>query len=42
LTELGSIPALSGKTWNAPTLAGKYLLVRNDHEAACYEVSLAK
>ncbi len=42
LTELGSVPALSGKTWNGPTLAGKYLLVRNDHEAACYEVSLAK
>ncbi len=42
LTELGSIPALSSKTWNCPALAGKYLLVRNDQEAACYEVSLAK
>jgi outer membrane protein assembly factor BamB len=42
LTELGSIPALSSKTWNCPALAGKYLLVRNDHEAACFEVSLAK
>jgi len=42
LTELGSIPALSSKTWNCPALAGEYLLVRNDHEAACYEVSLAK
>jgi len=42
LTELGSIPALSSKTWNCPALAGKYLLVRNDHEAACYEVSLGK
>lgn len=44
LKELGRINALSGKTWNCPTLAGKHLLVRNDHEAACYEVgcTLAK
>ena len=42
LTELGTLPALSSKTWNCPALAGKYLLLRNDHEAACYEVSLAK
>jgi len=40
LTELGTIPALSSKTWNCPTLAGKYLLVRNDREAVCYEVAL--
>jgi outer membrane protein assembly factor BamB len=40
LTELGTIPALSSQTWNVPALAGKYLLVRNDREAACYEVSL--
>lgn len=42
LTELGSVPALSSKTWNCPALAGKYLLVRNDREAVCYEVGLAK
>jgi hypothetical protein len=23
-------------TWNTPVVAGRLLLVRNDHEAACY------
>ncbi|MCL6501633.1 MAG: PQQ-like beta-propeller repeat protein [Pirellulales bacterium] len=36
--ELASFQALEGKTWNTPTLAGRLLLVRNDHEAACYEL----
>jgi outer membrane protein assembly factor BamB len=36
--ELGQIAALSSKTWNYPTLAGRYLLVRNDQECACYQL----
>lgn len=39
--QLASLPALSSKTWNYPTLAGRWLLVRNDREAACYELPLA-
>jgi outer membrane protein assembly factor BamB len=31
---------LSSKTWNNPALASRYLLVRNDGEAACYELPL--
>ncbi|MEM0896083.1 MAG: PQQ-binding-like beta-propeller repeat protein [Verrucomicrobiota bacterium] len=38
LIELGRVKALSSKTWNPPCLAGKYLLVRNDEEAVCYEL----
>lgn len=38
LTELGRIDALSSKTWNPPTLAGSWLLVRNDREVVCYEL----
>jgi outer membrane protein assembly factor BamB len=40
LVELGSFDALDGKTWNIPTLAGSYLLVRNDREAALYQLPL--
>jgi outer membrane protein assembly factor BamB len=36
--ELGRIPALRNKTWNHPTLAGRFLLVRNGAEAVCYEL----
>jgi outer membrane protein assembly factor BamB len=36
--ELGRLDALRAKTWNHPTLAGRYLLVRNDREAVCYEL----
>jgi len=36
--ELAKLDALSSKTWNYPTLAGKWLLVRNDKQVACYEL----
>ncbi len=39
--QFGQIPALSSKTWNQPTLAGRYLLLRNDREAVCYELAEA-
>jgi len=38
LTELHTLRVLDGKTWNTPALAGKILLVRNDREAAAYEL----
>ncbi len=40
--ELTRFTALKGKTWNPPALAGEYLLVRNDKEAACYRLPLAQ
>jgi len=38
LQEIAKIQALHAKTWNMPTLAGSYLLVRNDQEAVCYRL----
>ncbi len=40
--ELTRFPAVSGKTWNPPALAGDLLLVRNDEEAACYRLPVAR
>lgn len=39
--ELGRLAGLAELTWNVPTLAGRYLLIRNDREAVCYELPLA-
>ncbi len=39
--ELGRFSAFERKTWNNPALAGPYLLLRNDREAALYELPLA-
>ncbi|MAE66299.1 MAG: hypothetical protein CMJ18_18670, partial [Phycisphaeraceae bacterium] len=38
LVERARFQAITGKTWNHPALAGRFLLVRNDREAACYEL----
>jgi outer membrane protein assembly factor BamB len=40
--ELGRFQAIDGQTWNNMCLYGRYLLVRNSGEAACYELPLAK
>lgn len=36
--EFGNFAALDGQTWNNPVVAGRFLLVRNASEAACYEL----
>jgi outer membrane protein assembly factor BamB len=39
LVELARVSALTSMTWNPPTLAGRWLLVRNDREAVCFELA---
>ena len=36
--EHARFAAVKGRTWNTPALAGDYLLVRSDREAACYQL----
>jgi outer membrane protein assembly factor BamB len=38
-TELARFPALEGRTWNCPAIAGGRLLVRNATQMACYKLA---
>jgi len=38
--EIAYMPAIEGKTWNNPALAGAYLLVRNSQEAAGFKLQV--
>lgn len=38
-TEVAKFPALEGKTWNVPAIGNNRLLVRNQTQMACYNLS---
>jgi outer membrane protein assembly factor BamB len=42
LVELGRFRVFEDKTWNPPALAGNYLFLRNDKEAACVQLKVKK
>ena len=42
LIEVARFRALDGKTWNPPAFAAPILLVRNDLEAAAYELAVLR
>jgi outer membrane protein assembly factor BamB len=37
-TEVARFPAIEGKTWNYPAIAGGRLFVRNANEMAAYKI----
>jgi hypothetical protein len=40
-TEIARAPAMDGKTWNHPVVAGDLLLVRNGQEMVAFRLPLA-